>query len=104
MEMKATFGFLQAKTVIDVAAGMVGLLFDRFDGEAIELEEEVVPADDLTMISGIGPAFARRLNEAGITTYAQLAELTADEVRQRAELSAWQGDPEEWIAQAKSLA
>jgi predicted flap endonuclease-1-like 5' DNA nuclease len=36
-------------------------------------------ADDLKKIKGIGPVIAKRLNEAGIYTFAQLAELTLDE-------------------------
>jgi predicted flap endonuclease-1-like 5' DNA nuclease len=36
--------------------------------------------DDLTEIKGIGPAFAERLAEAGITTFDALAEQDADAV------------------------
>jgi hypothetical protein len=36
--------------------------------------------DDLTRISGIGPAIERRLHEAGIPTYAKLAALTPEEI------------------------
>jgi predicted flap endonuclease-1-like 5' DNA nuclease len=32
--------------------------------------------DDLKIIKGIGPEIERRLNNSGITTFAQLAELT----------------------------
>jgi predicted flap endonuclease-1-like 5' DNA nuclease len=35
--------------------------------------------DDLTVIKGIGPVISKRLNQAGIYTYEQLAELTLDE-------------------------
>jgi predicted flap endonuclease-1-like 5' DNA nuclease len=35
--------------------------------------------DDLTVIKGIGPVISRRLNDAGIYTYEQLASLTLDE-------------------------
>jgi len=35
--------------------------------------------DDLTVIKGIGPVIARRLNQAGIYTYEELAGLTQDE-------------------------
>src|SRR5258706_3954281 len=35
--------------------------------------------DDLTVIKGIGPVIAKRLNQAGLYTYEQLAELTQDE-------------------------
>ncbi len=36
--------------------------------------------DDFTRIRGIGPAFARRLQEAGVRSYAQLAAMTPEEV------------------------
>ena len=36
-------------------------------------------ADDLKKIKGIGPVIAKRLNEAGIYTFEQLADLTLDE-------------------------
>ena len=35
--------------------------------------------DDLTIIKGIGPVISKRLNQAGIYTYEQLADLTLDE-------------------------
>ncbi len=35
--------------------------------------------DNLTVIKGIGPVIAKRLNQAGIYTYEQLADLTLDE-------------------------
>ena len=38
-------------------------------------------ADDLTQVNGIGPKAAALLNEAGITTFAQLAALSTDQVR-----------------------
>ncbi len=87
------------KTVIIVVAGLLGMLFDQLERE---LQEEQ-GANDLTLISGIGPAYARRLNEAGIMTFAQLAELAPEKVRKLAHLGEWQGDPEGWIRQAKAL-
>ena len=99
--------FVRPKIVIDLVAGMLGLLFDQLDGaqplDVFELEDSAPEADDLTKISGIGPAFARRLNDAGVTSYGQLAGMTAEEVRQRTDLAEWQGDPDEWISQAQIL-
>lgn len=98
--------FVQPKVMINMVAGMIGLLFDQIEGnqtvEALESDRADSPVDDLTKISGIGPAFARRLNEAGVTSYSDLAAMTADEVRERAKLSDWQGDPDDWISQAQS--
>lgn len=39
-------------------------------------------ADDLKKIKGIGPVIAKRLNQAGIYTFAQLADLTLDELEE----------------------
>ncbi|MDX1415018.1 MAG: DUF4332 domain-containing protein [Candidatus Promineifilaceae bacterium] len=61
-------------------------------------------ADDLTSIKGIGPTFARRLKEAGITTYEELAALSADQLREITQAADWQADPNEWILQAKVVA
>ena len=38
--------------------------------------------DDLTLIEGIGPKIAELLNEAGITTFAQLADAEDENVQQ----------------------
>lgn len=58
--------------------------------------------DDLTDIKGIGPVFARRLAEAGITTFAELAQASPDHLRQVTQATAT-ANPEEWIAQARDL-
>ncbi|WP_434287026.1 50S ribosomal protein L21 [Celeribacter sp. SCSIO 80788] len=54
-------------------------------------------ADDLTAINGVGPAAAKKLVEAGITTFAQLAAVDADA------FDAVKVKPE-WVEQAKELA
>jgi predicted flap endonuclease-1-like 5' DNA nuclease len=59
------------------------------------------PADDLEQITGIGPTFARRLAEAGITTYSRLSQLTADQLR---EIVGYRANVEQWIADAAGLA
>jgi large subunit ribosomal protein L21 len=66
--------------------------------------ESAKATDDLKKITGIGPAFERRFNEAGITRFAQLAALSEDEARQRIGLQPFQGDVASWIEQAQSLA
>ena len=54
-------------------------------------------ADDLTAITGVGPAAAKKLTEAGITTFAQLAAVDAES------FDAVKIKPE-WVEQAKELA
>lgn len=59
-------------------------------------------ADDLTAIKGIGPVFAKRLNEAGIVTFADVAAASADQLREVTHATAV-ANPEEWIAEARSM-
>lgn len=67
-------------------------------GEANEKSaEKVEGADDLTAITGVGPAAAKKLHEAGITTYAQLADVDPET------FEATKVKPE-WVEQAKELA
>ena len=62
--------------------------------------------DDLTVIEGIGPKISRILQEAGITTFAQLAE--TDVERLRSILAAaglrYLADPASWPEQARLAA
>lgn len=100
------------KNIVDLFAGVVGMVFDqleRLEAEETEAVETAVTveseqSDDLTAISGIGRAFAQRFNEAGITTYRQLAGLTTEQVRDITRAAQWQGDPGAWIAEAEELA
>lgn len=85
------------KTMINIAAGLVGIVFDRFGGSTLVVELN----DDLTEINGIGPTFARRLNEAGITSFGQLAELAPEQARAITHAAVWQADPADWIAEAR---
>ena len=56
------------------------------------------------LISGIGPAYAQRLKEAGVESYADLAKLTSQEVRDITKVQKWQRlDADSWIAQAVEL-
>lgn len=60
--------------------------------------------DDLTQIKGIGPTYARRLEKAGITSFAALSKTAPDRLREVAGLKEWQADPAEWVSQAKAMA
>ena len=63
-------------------------------------------ADDLTQISGVGPVIVKKLHDLGVTTFAQIAEWTADDVAAMDEKLNFKGriDRDDWIAQAKELA
>ncbi|MCR4267870.1 50S ribosomal protein L21 [Nitratireductor sp. ZSWI3] len=61
--------------------------------------------DDLTKIKGIGPVAAGQLAEQGITTYAQVAALTDEDVVRIDEAMPFSADQiKDWREQAKDLA
>ena len=62
--------------------------------------------DDLTTIGGIGPALAKKLNGAGIHSYAQLAALTVAEIENLEQnIIRFSGrvKRDDWVGQAKKL-
>lgn len=64
-------------------------------------------ADDLTKLTGVGPALATKLNDAGITSFAQIAAWTDADLDTLSEtitgLKA-KAEKGEWISAAKDLA
>ena len=72
-----------------------GPLFEAPEGEG----------DKLTKIKGIGPVAERQLNEQGITTFRQIAELSDDDIQRvddympfsSAQIRDWQGQAREFI-------
>jgi len=91
------------KNYVILLAGLVNLAFERLGTMPRQVIMPPKP-DDLTMINGIGPTFARRLNEGGIDTFAKLAAAKPEDVKTIAKLADWQADPANWIAEAKQLA
>ncbi|MTI43776.1 LSU ribosomal protein L21P [Roseibium hamelinense] len=63
-------------------------------------------ADDLKKLDGAGPAAVKKLNEAGITTFAQIAAMSADDVARVEEETGLKGKFERgnWVVQARELA
>ncbi|MEL6287972.1 MAG: 50S ribosomal protein L21 [Pseudomonadota bacterium] len=62
--------------------------------------------DDLTKISGVGPKIAEKLNAMGITTFAQVAAFTEEDIAKVDDLLNFKGriGREDWVSQAKTLA
>jgi len=62
--------------------------------------------DDLTQISGVGPVIVKKLHDLGVTSFAQIAAWSADDVAAMDEKLNFKGriDRDDWIAQATELA
>lgn len=71
------------------------------NGSQADLPKIDVAPDDLTEIKGIGPTFARRLAEANITTFADIANASPEYLREVTHAPAV-ARPEEWIAEARN--
>ncbi|MDG2088662.1 MAG: 30S ribosomal protein S2 [Arenicellaceae bacterium] len=67
-------------------------------------KKAVAEGDDLTELDGIGPVIKGKLYAEGVTTFAQIAEWTAEEKARIDELLSFKGriDREKWIEQAKA--
>ena len=63
-------------------------------------------ADDLKKLSGVGPALEKKLVEAGITSFAQIAAWTEEDIAAFDEKLNFKGriEREGWVEQAKTLA
>ncbi len=62
-------------------------------------------ADDLKELSGVGPALEKKLHEAGVTTFAQIAAWTEADIAEMDEKLSFKGriEREGWVDQAKEL-
>ncbi len=62
--------------------------------------------DDLKQLSGVGPALEKKLHAAGVTTFAQIAAWTDEDVAAMDEKLSFKGriTREGWIEQARKLA
>ncbi len=68
--------------------------------------KEAAAADDLKNLSGVGPALEKKLLEGGVTSFAQIAAWTADDIAALDEKLSFKGriEREGWVEQAKKLA
>ena len=62
-------------------------------------------ADDLKKLSGVGPALEKKLHEAGVTTFAQIAAWTEEDIAEMDEKLSFKGriQREGWVDQAKEI-
>lgn len=63
------------------------------------------PGDDLKQITGVGPKLESLLNEQGITTFAQLAALSDDDIDRLQDVLQFPGRirRDRWVEQARQL-
>jgi large subunit ribosomal protein L21 len=68
--------------------------------------EAAAGADDLKKLSGVGPALEKKLHEAGVTSFAQIAAWTEADIAEFDEKLSFKGriEREGWVEQAKELA
>jgi predicted flap endonuclease-1-like 5' DNA nuclease len=88
------------------------VVLQRISSRANELnftrigQATLLQADDLKEINGIGPFFERKLHSLRIYTFRQLANFTAEDAEQVAniiEFFPYRIEREDWIGQAKKL-
>jgi len=107
-DLRKNVGRLRNDLLSDVTAirrmwsGLAPVQHAAKEKHAEEQPQEDLP-DDLTRISGIGPAIQIRLNQAGIYTYAELAQCTPDQLRRALGKFAQLEDTYDWRGEAEKL-
>lgn len=77
-------------------------LTDRSSAFELLLSNQEPTADDLTLLEGIGPTYAARLREHGVTTFAILAETDEAALAEMIQAPDWRRPSfADWIAQAR---
>lgn len=73
---------------------------------AAEPKAQTADGDDLTRLSGVGPKLAEKLQGAGVTSFAQIAAWTEEDVADFDEKLSFKGriEREGWVEQARALA
>ena len=93
---------------VDAVEAELDVAVDAEMAAAAVTPADLVRPDDLTVIDGIGPKLAERLNAAGVSTFAALAALQPGDIeRFEATLPPVQRgrlEREDWIGQASVLA
>ena len=71
-----------------------------------EAAKKETAADDLKKLSGVGPVLEKKLIEAGVTSFAQIASWKAKDIEEFDEKLSFKGriEREGWVDQAKKLA
>ncbi|MEO9459133.1 MAG: helix-hairpin-helix domain-containing protein [Lentilitoribacter sp.] len=78
---------------------------DKAPVAAVKEELVTVMPDDLKKITGVGPKLVQVLNKQGISTYEQIANMSAKEMAEIGEKLGFPGriERDNWVGQAKAL-
>ncbi len=78
----------------------------KTDAPAAEAAPAAEGGDDLKKLSGVGPALEKKLHDAGVTSFAQIAAWGPEDIAAFDEKLSFKGriERENWIEQAKELA
>ena len=108
---RRTQGHRQAYTQLEITsiggakAAPAKAKTEKVAEEAKPTAESAPEGDKLTDINGIGPVIEQKLNDAGVTTFQQIADFTEEQIAEIDEKLNFKGriEREEWVAQAKKL-
>lgn len=85
----------------------IKLPLDTLEAETATAEPSGATGDDLTRIRDIGPRFAQALRDAGINSFAQLAQMTPESLAERlapfVTVRPQRIRSNDWIGQARQL-
>ncbi len=91
---------LRAKAALDRSLQEAARQMAELDAPAAPSVPRVRAEDNLAEIAGIGPVFRVRLRQAGITSFAQLAKATPEELAAITEQSVDRIARDDWAGQA----
>ena len=76
-----------------------------FDGDGALAVSSTNERDPLIDVNGIGPVYQQKLFDAGVFSFAQLAAMTPERLREIVSPQSWQEiEPELWIVEAREFA
>ena len=100
-------GHRQHQTVLRVTEILTGGAKPSAAAKSAKTAPAAMPdgADDLKLLSGVGPALEKKLHEVGVTSFAQIAAWGPAEIAEFDEKLSFKGriERENWIEQAKKL-
>jgi len=120
IEGKAAYAEAHGEEVAEVTAGEMEEVMAEAAAEEVAApateaeveklaEEKAAPkaekqGDDLTKLKGVGKVYAEKLNNEGFNTFADVANMTDEQVQVMEEKYSFKGDFKETVAHAKELA